>query len=148
MGYGGPILPPMYDPSAVLSSDYSNYNSITIPNSFFSNMILLSSLFCNLPIFQSMINIFELLTFITFDYVNREADVDDEEKSSINDGGKMKKNTQNINHLFSQMNNIIIFPIVILSVILLQMLLFAVLVFNMEECSPLVLFSWWRNKIS
>jgi hypothetical protein len=23
-----------------------------------------------------------------------------------------------------------------------------VLVFNLEECSPIVLFSWWRNKIS
>lgn len=148
MGYGGPLLPPMYDPSAVLSSDYSNYNSITIPNPIYSNMILLSSLFCNLPIFQFMFNIFEFLTFITFDYVSREADVDDKKKSPINDEGKMKKNTQSINHLFGQMNNIIILPIVILSVILLQMLLFAVLVFNIEECSPLVLFSWWRNKIS
>jgi len=33
------------------------------------------------------------------------------------------------------------------TIILLQMISF-ILVYNIEECSPLVLFSWWRNKIS
>lgn len=35
----------------------------------------------------------------------------------------------------------------IMFVILLQLIPF-VLVYYIEECSPLVLFSWWRNKIS
>jgi hypothetical protein len=31
---------------------------------------------------------------------------------------------------------------------ILVQLISIVLVFNLEECSPIVLFSWWRNKIS
>lgn len=41
-------------------------------------------------------------------------------------------------------------PIILLFLValLLELALPSMLVYNIEECSPLVLFSWWRNKIS
>lgn len=52
---------------------------------------------------------------------------------------------QNNSILMPNANNFIQQLIIILS--LLQLIPF-VLVYYIEECSPLVLFSWWRNKIS
>lgn len=56
-------------------------------------------------------------------------------------------NGDNLVNLCGQLKNLLDLPAVLFSIILIQLISF-VLVLNIEECSPLVLFSWWRNKIS
>lgn len=53
----------------------------------------------------------------------------------------------NLVNLCGQLKKLLDLPAVLFSIILIQLFSF-VLVLNIEECSPLVLFSWWRNKIS
>lgn len=53
----------------------------------------------------------------------------------------------NLVNLCGQLKKLLDLPAVLFSIILIQLISF-VLVLNIEECSPLVLFSWWRNKIS
>lgn len=60
--------------------------------------------------------------------------------STENDGDNFEK-------VYSQFRRLIDLPTVLFTIILVQLISF-VLVLNIEECSPLVLFSWWRNKIS
>lgn len=57
------------------------------------------------------------------------------------------KNDDNLVKLCGQLKKLLDLPAVLFSIILIQLISF-VLVLNIEECSPLVLFSWWRNKIS
>lgn len=57
------------------------------------------------------------------------------------------KNDDHLVKLCGQLKKLLDLPAVLFSIILIQMISF-VLVLNIEECSPLVLFSWWRNKIS
>lgn len=57
------------------------------------------------------------------------------------------ENDDNLVKLYGQLKKLLDLPAVLFSIILIQMISF-VLVLNIEECSPLVLFSWWRNKIS
>lgn len=57
------------------------------------------------------------------------------------------ENDDNLVKLYGQLRKLLDLPAVLFSIILIQMISF-VLVLNIEECSPLVLFSWWRNKIS
>lgn len=56
-------------------------------------------------------------------------------------------NDDNLVKLYGQFKKFLDLPAVLFSIILIQLISF-VLVLNIEECSPLVLFSWWRNKIS
>lgn len=56
-------------------------------------------------------------------------------------------NNDNLVNLCGQLKKLLDLPAVLFSIILIQLISF-VLVLNIEECSPLVLFSWWRNKIS
>lgn len=77
--------------------------------------------------------------------------------NQINDNGKAIKdsyfqqmNDKDDDHLVKlcgQLKKLLDLPAVLFSIILIQLISF-VLVLNIEECSPLVLFSWWRNKIS
>lgn len=60
---------------------------------------------------------------------------------------KRDKNDENLVNLCGQLKKLIDLPAVLFTIILIQLFSF-VLVLNIEECSPLVLFSWWRNKIS
>lgn len=57
------------------------------------------------------------------------------------------KNDDHLVKLCGQLKKLLDLPAVLFSIILIQLISF-VLVLNIEECSPLVLFSWWRNKIS
>lgn len=57
------------------------------------------------------------------------------------------ENDDNFVKMYGQLKKLLDLPAVLFSIILIQMISF-VLVLNIEECSPLVLFSWWRNKIS
>lgn len=57
------------------------------------------------------------------------------------------KNDDHLVKLCDQFKRLLDLPAVLFSIILIQLISF-VLVLNIEECSPLVLFSWWRNKIS
>lgn len=57
------------------------------------------------------------------------------------------KNDDHLVKLCGQLKKLLDLPSVLFSIILIQLISF-VLVLNIEECSPLVLFSWWRNKIS
>lgn len=47
---------------------------------------------------------------------------------------------------YGQLKQMLDLPI-LFAICFIQLISF-VLVLNIEECSPLVLFSWWRNKIS
>lgn len=67
-------------------------------------------------------------------------------KTNNNNNPKYKSTDQtNSKSSFNNKPNNLIHLIILL--ILLQLIPF-VLVYCIEECSPLVLFSWWRNKIS
>lgn len=57
------------------------------------------------------------------------------------------KNDDQLVKLCGQFKKLLDLPAILFSIILIQLISF-VLVLNIEECSPLVLFSWWRNKIS
>lgn len=73
---------------------------------------------------------------------------EDIDKSSMKYFQQMSdKNDDNLVKLCGQLKKLLDLPAVLFSIILIQMISF-VLVLNIEECSPLVLFSWWRNKIS
>lgn len=81
----------------------------------------------------------------------------------MHDIGKMNDDTEKANKIYfkqsandsddhliklcSQFKKFLDLPAILCSIILIQLISF-VLVLNIEECSPLVLFSWWRNKIS
>lgn len=62
---------------------------------------------------------------------------------------RQKSNDKNDNlvNMCGQLKKLIDLPAVLFTIIMIQLISF-VLVLNIEECSPLVLFSWWRNKIS
>lgn len=60
---------------------------------------------------------------------------------------QIDKGDDNLVNLCGQLKKLLDLPAVLFSIILIQLISF-VLVLNIEECSPLVLFSWWRNKIS
>lgn len=79
---------------------------------------------------------------------------DDTDKAAKNNCFRQKKQQQqsddkgdNLVNLCGQLKKLLDLPAVLFSIILIQLISF-VLVLNIEECSPLVLFSWWRNKIS
>lgn len=74
--------------------------------------------------------------------------INDMDKSSMSYFQQMSdKNDDHLVKLCSQLKKLLDLPAVLFSIILIQLISF-VLVLNIEECSPLVLFSWWRNKIS
>lgn len=74
--------------------------------------------------------------------------INDIDKSSMTYFQQMSdKNDDNLVKLCGQLKKLLDLPAVLFSIILIQLFSF-VLVLNIEECSPLVLFSWWRNKIS
>lgn len=60
---------------------------------------------------------------------------------------KSTDKNDNLVNLCGQLKKLLDLPAVLFTIILVQLISF-VLVLNIEECSPLVLFSWWRNKIS
>lgn len=78
---------------------------------------------------------------------------DDTDKAAKINCFRQKKQQQsddkgdNLVNLCGQLKQLLDLPVVLFSIILIQLISF-VLVLNIEECSPLVLFSWWRNKIS
>lgn len=76
---------------------------------------------------------------------------DDTDKAAVKINGcfRQKSNDKNDNlvNLCGQLKKLLDLPTVLFTIILIQLISF-VLVLNIEECSPLVLFSWWRNKIS
>lgn len=74
--------------------------------------------------------------------------INDIDKSSLKYFQQMSDtNDDNLVKLCGQLKKLLDLPAVLFSIILIQLISF-VLVLNIEECSPLVLFSWWRNKIS
>lgn len=74
--------------------------------------------------------------------------INDLEKSGMTYFQQMSdKNDDHLVKLCGQLKKLLDLPAVLFSIILIQLISF-VLVLNIEECSPLVLFSWWRNKIS
>lgn len=79
---------------------------------------------------------------------NNEQMMNDIDKSRLTCFQQMTdENDDNLVKLYGQLKKLLDLPAVLFSIILIQMISF-VLVLNIEECSPLVLFSWWRNKIS
>lgn len=130
-----------------------------------------------MALFRLFLNLFPVLTSLNFAKGFSLCDVTDSEyinnnnnnnnsncKRNINDIGlladeteincfRQKKKQQidkgddNLVNLCGQLKKLLDLPAVLFSIILIQLISF-VLVLNIEECSPLVLFSWWRNKIS
>lgn len=118
-----------------------------------------------MALFRLFFNIFPVLTSLSFAKSFFLNGVEDDEcnNNKINDSGKltngsamskakcfqqtMDNNDDNLVKLCGQLKKILDLPAVLFTIILVQMISF-VLVLNIEECSPLVLFSWWRNKIS
>lgn len=131
-----------------------------------------------MALFRLFLNLFPVLTSLNFAKGFSLYDVTDSEynnnnnnncKRNINDIGlladdtdkaakincfRQKKQQQqsddkgdNLVNLCGQLKKLLDLPAVLFSIILIQLISF-VLVLNIEECSPLVLFSWWRNKIS
>lgn len=131
-----------------------------------------------MALFRLFLNLFPVLTSLNFAKGISLYDVTDSEynnnnnnncKRNINDIGlladdtdkaakincfRQKKQQQqsddkgdNLVNLCGQLKKLLDLPAVLFSIILIQLISF-VLVLNIEECSPLVLFSWWRNKIS
>lgn len=131
----------------------------------------------SLALFRLFLNLFPVLTSLNFAKSFSLGDVADGElnnnncKRNINNIGllladetdkaakingclQLKKredlsddNNDNLVNLCGQLKKLLDLPAVLFSIILIQLISF-VLVLNIEECSPLVLFSWWRNKIS
>lgn len=125
-----------------------------------------------MALFRLFFNIFPVLTSLSFaksfflcgvvanEYNN---DNNNNNNGKTNDIGKVigdveksKKNyfhhssdnkDDNLVKLCGQLKKLLDLPAILFSIILIQLISF-VLVLNIEECSPLVLFSWWRNKIS
>lgn len=129
-----------------------------------------------MALLRLFLNLFPVLTSLNFAKGFSLCDVTDSEynnnnnncKRNINDIGlladdtdkaakincfRQKKQQQsddngdNLVNLCGQLKKLLDLPAVLFSIILIQLISF-VLVLNIEECSPLVLFSWWRNKIS
>lgn len=125
--------------------------------------------------FRLFLNLFPVLTSLNFGKGFSQCDVTDDGeynnnnncKRNINDIGllladdtdiaaaktngcfRQKSNDKNDNlvNMCGQLKKLIDLPAVLFTIIMIQLISF-VLVLNIEECSPLVLFSWWRNKIS
>lgn len=74
---------------------------------------------------------------------------DDTDKAAAKANGcfQRKSDDNNLVNLCGPLKKLLDLPAVLFTIILIQLFSF-VLVLNIEECSPLVLFSWWRNKIS
>lgn len=129
-----------------------------------------------MSLFRLFLNLFPVLTSLNFAKGFSLCDVTDSEynnnnnnnnsncKRNINDIGlladeteincfrqtkkqQIDKDDDNLVNLCGQLKKLLDLPAVLFSIILIQLISF-VLVLNIEECSPLVLFSWWRNKIS
>lgn len=126
-----------------------------------------------MALFRLFLNLFPVLTSLNFAKGFSLCDVTDSEynnnnnsncKRNINDIGlladetdincfrqtkkqQIDKGDDNLVNLCGQLKKLLDLPAVLFSIILIQLISF-VLVLNIEECSPLVLFSWWRNKIS
>lgn len=128
-----------------------------------------------MALFRLFLNLFPVLTSLNFAKGFSLCDVTDSEynnnnnnnsncKRNINDIGLLAAETEincfrqakkqqidkgddNLVNLCGQLKKLLDLPAVLFSIILIQLISF-VLVLNIEECSPLVLFSWWRNKIS
>lgn len=129
-----------------------------------------------MALFRLFLNLFPVLTSLNFAKGFSLCDVTDSEynnnnnnnnsncKRNINDIGlladeteincfrqtkkqQIDKDDDNLVNLCGQLKKLLDLPAVLFSIILIQLISF-VLVLNIEECSPLVLFSWWRNKIS
>lgn len=128
-----------------------------------------------MALFRLFLNLFPVLTSLNFAKGFSLCDVTDSEynnnnnnnsncKRNINDIGlladeteincfrqtkkqQIAKDDDNLVNLCGQLKKLLDLPAVLFSIILIQLISF-VLVLNIEECSPLVLFSWWRNKIS
>lgn len=129
-----------------------------------------------MALFRLFLNLFPVLTSLNFAKGFSLCDVTDSEynnnnnnnnsncKRNINDIGLLADETEincfrqtkkqqidkgddNLVNLCGQLKKLLDLPAVLFSIILIQLISF-VLVLNIEECSPLVLFSWWRNKIS
>lgn len=129
-----------------------------------------------MALFRLFLNLFPVLTSLDFAKGFSLCDVTDSEynnnnnnnnsncKRNINDIGLLADETEincfrqtkkqqidkgddNLVNLCGQLKKLLDLPAVLFSIILIQLISF-VLVLNIEECSPLVLFSWWRNKIS
>lgn len=117
-----------------------------------------------MALFRLFFNIFPVLTSLSFaksyflcgvadnEYNNNNNDIgkvaDDTDKSKSNCFQQSTDNNDdNLVKVCGQLKKMLDLPSVLFTIILLQLISF-VLVLNIEECSPLVLFSWWRNKIS
>lgn len=82
--------------------------------------------------------------------INNNNNLINENGKAIKDNYFQQMNDKDDDHLVKlcgQLKKLLDLPAVLFSIILIQLISF-VLVLNIEECSPLVLFSWWRNKIS
>lgn len=129
-----------------------------------------------MALFRLFLNLFPVLTSLNFakgfslcdvtdsEYNNNNNNINTNCKRNINDIGLLADDTDkatcfhqkkqqsddkgdNLVNLCGQLKKLLDLPAVLFSIILIQLISF-VLVLNIEECSPLVLFSWWRNKIS
>lgn len=123
-----------------------------------------------MALFRLFLNLFPVLTSLNFAKGFSLCDVTDGEfnnnnnnscKRNINEIGllladdtgkagfqrKSDDKNDNLINLCGPLKKLLDLPAVLFTIILIQLISF-VLVLNIEECSPLVLFSWWRNKIS
>lgn len=164
------VSPPPTIPSSKPSPKTSSSPFITRPSPF-------ACLASSVALFRLFLNLFPVLTSLNFAKGFSLCDVTDSEynnnnnncKRNINDIGLLADDTDktakincfrqkklqqqsddkgdNLVNLCGQLKKLLDLPAVLFSIILIQLISF-VLVLNIEECSPLVLFSWWRNKIS
>lgn len=119
-----------------------------------------------MALFRLFLNLFPVLTSLNFAKGFSLCDVTDSEYNNNNNNDiglladeteincfrqakkqQIDKGDDNLVNLCGQLKKLLDLPAVLFSIILIQLISF-VLVLNIEECSPLVLFSWWRNKIS
>lgn len=119
-----------------------------------------------MALFRLFFNIFPVLTSLSFAksfFLCGVAENEYSNNRNNNDIGKVADDTDksknscfqqstdndddNLVKVCGQLKKLLDLPSVLFTIILLQLISF-VLVLNIEECSPLVLFSWWRNKIS
>lgn len=161
------VSPPPTIPSSKPSPKTSSSPFITRPSPF-------ACLASSVALFRLFLNLFPVLTSLNFAKGFSLCDVTGSEynnnnnnncKRNINDIGLLADDTDkagfrqkklqqqsddkgdNLVNLCGQLKKLLDLPAVLFSIILIQLISF-VLVLNIEECSPLVLFSWWRNKIS
>lgn len=130
-----------------------------------------------MALFRLFLNLFPVLTSLNFAKGFSLCDVTDDSECNNNNNNNCKRNINDIGRLLAddtdkaaaktngcfrqtsndkndnlvnlcgQLKKLLDLPAVLFTIILIQLFSF-VLVLNIEECSPLVLFSWWRNKIS